>query len=155
MVTQKKSYEHSAIRVCIDAIEEDGVRGRLHSPYVKEAIAFEDINTFLIAVDQICEDRGFPEAMFRHRSFGLLKKKKECRQKATEVVRSIEEIEKEMGQMATLRLYITSRMNASLQGHMVFLGNGTVQKFSSELQLLHVLHENVLQQDDQRERKII
>ena len=67
----------------------------------------------------------------------------------------IEEIEKEVGQMATICLYITARMNASLQGHMVFLGNGIVQKFSSELQLLHVLHENVLQQDDQRERKII
>ena len=155
MVTQKKTYQHSAIRVCIDATEEYGIKGSLHSPYVKEGIVFQDINTFLGALDQICEDRGFPEEMFRHRSFGVTKKKKEHRQRAMEPTRNIEEIEKEMGQIATIRLYITSRKYASLQGHFVLLGNGTIQKFSSELQLLQLLKENVLQQEEQRRRLII
>lgn len=140
MNIEKKSYEYAAIRVCVDDYETSSIRGKVHSPFWEKGIEFQDVTSFLIALENLAEDRGFPDPMYKHRKFKSLSKK-ESRKEEAKVVRSIEQIEKEYGEKDTMRLFITGRRNAGIQGYFVCLSTGNVYKYSSELQLLQCMEQ--------------
>lgn len=140
MNIEKKSYECAAIRVCVDIYEAFCIRGKIHSPFWEKGIAFHDVASFLIALENLSEDRGFPDPMFKHRSFQSLHKN-EDRNEEAKVVRSVEQIEKEYGEKETMRLFITGRRNAGIQGYFVCLSTGNIYKYSSELQLLQRMEQ--------------
>ena len=137
---EKKSYEYTAIRVCVDAYGMFCMQGKIHSPFSEQEISFQDVTTFLVALEKLAEDRGFPEPMFKHRKFQSLQKK-ECEKEAANIVRTIEAIEKEHGEKETIRLFITGRRNAGIQGHFVCLSTGNLYQYSSELQLLQLMEQ--------------
>lgn len=140
MNVEKKSYEYTAIRVCVDAYGMFGMKGTVHSPFSEQGISFQDAATFLIALEKLAEDRGFPDAMFKHRKFQSLQTK-ECEVEYAQIVRSIEEIEMEYGEKETMRLFVTGRRYAGIQGHFVCLCTGNVYQYTSELQLLRRMEE--------------
>lgn len=139
----KKSYEDTAIRVCLDGKGSNCFQGSIHSTFWKEKRTFSDVTTFLLLIEQLTDERGFPEPMFRYRSLfpsSVVKEQKLLAQP----VRGIEEIENQYGETETLRLYVTSRKHAGIQGHVVVLKTGNLYKFSSELELIHVIEEKIL-----------
>lgn len=142
----KKSYEQAAIRVCIDYAEGQDIQGQLHSAYDEAPIIFNNVAELLVALEDISEHRGFPEAVFRMRRFASLFGKNKKRQKKEEisVLRSSEELEKMMGKKETFRLYVTGRRNAGLQGHFVCVGTGNVYQYTSELELLSQMEDIIL-----------
>ncbi len=137
---EKKSYEYTAIRVCVDAYGAFTMRGRIYSPFSEKEISFQDVATFLVVLENLVEDRGFPDAMFKHRKFQSLQETVDRKEEA-KIVRTIEDIEKEHGEKDTFRLFITGRRNAGIQGHFVCLSTGNVYRYSSELQLLQCIEE--------------
>ncbi len=152
----KKSYEHATIRICLDDIENNVLKGSIHTPFLKQGIDFSDVSRFLNSLENVAEHRGFPEPVFRMRDFSVAKDKLKIQKRKEEmpIVRSVEEIEQQFGKSETIRLFITSRRNAGLQGHFVVLSAGSIVKFSSELELLEKI-EHLLtteHQDINREK---
>lgn len=137
---EKKSYEYTEIRICVDSYGATWIQGKIHSPFSEKEIAFQDVTTLLVVLENLAEDRGFPDPMYKHRKFPSLEKK-EGRKGEAKVVRSIEEMEKKYGEKDTMRLFITGRRNAGIQGHFVCLSTGNVYQYSSELQLLQYMEQ--------------
>ena len=73
MKKEKYSYEHTAIRICLDEKSNNTISGSIHSPFCKDPIVFQDVVAFFIGLEQIVEERGFPEPVFKHRSFSNIK----------------------------------------------------------------------------------
>lgn len=137
---EKNSYEYTAIRICVDAYETSCIQGKIYSPFSQREIAFQEVTALLVALETIADDRGFPEPMYKYRKFPSIQKRNH-RKKEAKVVRNIEDIEKKQGQKDTIRLFITGRRNAGIQGHFMCLSTGNVYKYSSELQLLQYMEE--------------
>ena len=150
MKKEKYSNEHTAIRICLDKKSNNTISGSIHSPFCKDPIVFQDVVTFFIGLEQIVEERGFPEPVFKHRSFSNIKKDT-SKKEVGKIVRSMEEIEQEYGKCETLQFYVTGRKYAGLQGHFVCLSSGIVYKYKSELELLHLLEENILNEKSEKQ----
>lgn len=150
MSIEKKSYEYMAIRICVDAYGASYIQGKIHSPFSEKEIAFQDVTTLLLVLENLAEKRGFPDPMYKHRKFPSLEKK-DSRKGEAKVVRNIEEIEKKYGEKDTMRLFITGRRNAGIQGHLVCLSTGNVYKYSSELQLLQYMEQVLSSEPFKRE----
>lgn len=149
MSIEKRSYEYTAIRICVDVYGASCIQGSIHSPFSEKEIPFQDVTTLLVVLENLAEDRGFPDPMYKHRKFPSLEKK-ESRREQAKVVRSMEDIEKKHGKKDTMRLFITGRRNAGLQGHFVCLSTGNVYKYSSELQLLQYMEQVLSSQPFER-----
>lgn len=129
-----------AFRICVDSYGASCIQGKIYSPFSEKGILFQDVTMLLVALENLAEDRGFPDPMYKHRKFPSLEKK-DSRKERAKVVRNIDEIEKKHGKKDTMRLFITGRRNAGIQGHFVCLSTGNVYKYSSELQFLQYMEQ--------------
>lgn len=152
MKREKYSYENSAIRVCLDGKGEAGIFGSMHSPFWKEEKCFQDIVTIFMNIEELMDDRGFPEPMYKSRTFKKTQRIGE--ESHGTIYRTQEALSKEHGHVETMLVYVTSRKHTSIQGHVVTLSTGKIQKYKSELQLLRIIEEQFVVQKKIENRMI-
>lgn len=134
-------YGKAAIGISIEKIDKDGFLGTVHTPYHKEDNIFHDVVELLLLLDEISEERGFPNAMYKNRT---LKEKVVSRKNAEcgKLWRTKEQMDKSYEKAVTYMLYITSRKHGSLQGHFICFGTGSIIKYQSELELVYLMEKH-------------
>lgn len=119
------------ILVCIDRCEGDIPEGRLFSPALKQPVPFGCVMSFVNEVEALLNDMDFPQSFVPVRSFSG---KKKAAAHARQMVAG-----EGKGQLATFRLRVLFRQNASWQGSLNWLDQGQEESFRSTLELLYLM----------------
>lgn len=138
------NYQNASLRVCVDDAANGVFRGRIIGKRLNSAISFSDINNFVVQVDALLDIQKFPQAFQRIRSFT------ERDLPDVPAVLTPEELNNQAddaacGDVATFKLLISTRQNASWQGYIDWMDSGSKQVFSSTLELLRLIDAHLNQ----------
>lgn len=127
------------IRICIDEHENGDIRGRLFNAYYKEALIFDNGMDMIRQLDEIFNTFGYPHATMDLRSFEGDTVQKIARKTPTRV-RMAPSVtlytHNANGRLATLRLRVMFRQNASWQGNIKWVEEELEENFQSVLELM-------------------
>lgn len=139
------SYKNAAVRVCFDNKYGEEFCGSIFTPYREKKTEFHNVVTLLMELDAISEERGFPNASCICRSFKQKKSNllREADIKQERLFHTMEEINQEYGKTETFLVYVTSRMHANIQGHVVCVSDETVIPFESEIEFTKICEERI------------
>lgn len=129
---------HRNALVCVDSYEGGVFRGRFFHPCNPDALSFSSLCQFLIQLENTLDGVAFPQGFNAVRSFS---------QHAPPPVTSISGGVKK-GRLATFRVGVLFRQNASWQGTVHWLEGEKEQSFRSALELIFLM-DSVLRERDQ------
>ncbi len=143
-------YPSTAIRVCVDDINGSQISGRAYCAQIEKTFHFGDIVELVLEMENIFDERGYPDAFQIKRSFiqkehetipfdQKLEKHKQMRQKCN--------IPQNMGETATFLVYVMSRRNSSWQGRVEWLNDGEITSFDSALQFLRLADSKLVRHE--------
>jgi hypothetical protein len=127
-------YEIKTSLLKITSYTDKELRGTLSNPYFEHEMRFENVIQLLMLVEELLDSLGYPQKAMESRSFrprGASCLKEPVSGEAPEPV------------LATLKLNVLFRQNASWQGRLVWLEQKSETQFRSVLELL-MLIDNVL-----------
>ncbi|MEG1682791.1 MAG: hypothetical protein RR092_02140 [Oscillospiraceae bacterium] len=126
-------------RLCVDSYDRRVLQGRLYNPFVAGGIPFGSLMELLLQTDALLDEMHFPQPFSKLRSF----------QDTPEPIPPEEEREwEQVGLLATFRLKIIFRQNASWQGTLFWLEKNREESFRSFLELAHLLDSALSSQPD-------
>ena len=132
MVEGIKTYPVNVIRVCIDQTGPD-LAGRAYTPLKKDAVMFSGITDFLIQMDRIFDERGYPQSFQNKRSF-LEQKRIENRYAGIpKEDMSLDFILQQRGKCVTMLVVVNSRRNTSWQGSVFSIEGEKLIDFDGEI----------------------
>ena len=108
------------LRVCVDQSDGSRISGRVYSQRLTHPMAFSDIGSLVLRLDEVLEKQNFPQAFQRSRTF------------------------REREILSTFTLYVISRRNASWQGWVDWMDGSPRQQFASALELIRMAEEHFL-----------
>jgi len=117
----------------IISYKEKKLCGYLVNSYFKQEMYFDNLAQFIFLMDNMLNDLSYPQASMESRSFSA----DEC---GTRVVLS-ENTEKNSYALATFKLNVLFRQNASWQGNIMWVENNTEASFRSLLELIMLLDD--------------
>lgn len=126
----------STVRVCIDHIDEYEISGRVYCKMKKEPILFHDFNEFLLKVDALFDEKGFPQSFQEKKEFGRKEMNEDlyyCYR--PEMFLTDQEMKEFQGEERTLDVIIQSRCHTSWQGF-VIEDEKIIGSFDGEIGLL-------------------
>lgn len=135
--------------ICIDSLENGVAQGRLHTYYQKDLIPFFSLDQMLLAMEDVLNQVGTPQAWTEARSFTKAKNKRSEDVEKKEIVQKIspfydlQMMRPQRGRIASFYIRVYSRMNSSMQGVVQVAGISEKVAFRSELELLHLIYEGV------------
>ena len=138
----KMNHDDAAIRVCVDQITDGRVSGYLTSRRLTAPVAFRDLGSLVLQVEEILNLQSFPQAFERTRSFALSSPSQLPVAEDLNSGLSKEEVDAAQGQKATFLLYIITRRNTTWQGFVDWL-DGTRDDYSSALELLRLIDQRL------------
>lgn len=139
----------STMMICVDSFENGVAQGRLHTYYQKDFIPFFSLDQMLLAMEDVMDQAGTPQAWTEKRSFAKAKSKcKEVSEKEEEVQNitpyyDLQTMRPQSGRIASFYIRVYSRMNSSVQGIVRIAGISEKVAFRSELELLHLIYEGL------------
>ncbi len=119
--------EYRTTLVCIDAYENGVPQGRFYNPWMKGERSFQNLTQFLLTMESTLEAMDFPKAFTVTRTFAPLSPEPETVPVPWEYG---------TGRIATFRIRILFRQNASWQGLITWLEGQQEQTFRSVLELI-------------------
>ena len=134
------THDNSALRICVDSMNDHSVSGRVFSRRLVKAIEFTDLSSLFLRLEQLFDRQRFPQAFQRMRVIV----RDTLWQDAASAVdasggMSEEMVSAQRGTVATFDLRIISRRNATWQGNVDWLDGSARQEFSSTLALLRMV----------------
>ena len=148
MTTTKIDHRNGVLRICVDRLEGSRTGGRVFSQRLTAPMEFTDLGGLLLQLEALLERQNFPQAFQRMRSFtkeapehpqGLL----------PQGAMSEETVEGAKGEKATFELHILTRQNATWQGVLEWLEGEERKNFSSDLEFLKLLEQDLRQIGEQ------
>lgn len=133
------NYEESALRICIDRVEQGCLSGRLYGRRLSAPLSFFDVSDLILKVDALLDAQNFPQAFSQIRSFT---EKSELEIPAVRERKELSDatsVEAAQGERATFSLQISSRQNATWQGDVDWLDGSPRQHFTSSLALVKLM----------------
>ena len=126
------------IRICIDGYDHGEIRGRLFNAYYRDALFFDSGMEMIRKLDEIFETFGYPHATMDLRSFETEEEKAEHEPVMRIRMAPTQELFKHNahGELATLRMRVMFRQNASWQGTVRWVEEELEESFASVLELL-------------------
>ncbi len=119
--------EYRSTVVCIDSYQDRVPRGRLYNPGVPQGEEFHSLMEFLLKMEELLDGMRFPQPFMSARAFAP----------APEAVTTVTpEPGAQEGKLATFRVRVIFRQNASWQGSVTWLDKGREESFRSVLELL-------------------
>lgn len=123
-------YEMKTSLVRITSYDDGELVGTLSNPYFPSDIRFVNVVQFLRIVDELLDALRCPQKAMESRSFKPAELKKEDVAPAAET---------ETKALATFKLNVLFRQNASWQGRLVWLDNRSEAQFRSVLELIMLM----------------
>lgn len=127
------------IKICIDQYDSGEIRGRLFNAYYKDALFFDNGMDMIRQLDEIFNTFGYPHATMDLRTLET-EAERNARRKTPSRVRVAPSMNlythNVSGKLATLRLRVMFRQNASWQGNVKWMEEDLEENFQSVLELM-------------------
>ena len=118
------------ILVCVDSVENNCASGRFYHGNLDNERTFSNLNQFLVNMDRLLDSECF-EASSADENTGSIWR---------------------TGKLATFRLRIAFRQNASWQGSVMWLETRHEERFRSALELLSIFQQALIPSQEKRMR---
>ncbi|MCL1982860.1 MAG: hypothetical protein FWG53_07250 [Clostridiales bacterium] len=123
------------ILICVDSYEDSCIEGSVFHGSFKDGRRFSNLMQLLLTIEDILDDTGFPKATTEKRRFNTFKQI----DRETKIVDGRLDFEALKGKLATFRLKIIFRHNASWQGSVAWMEDNDEEPFRSALELLMLM----------------
>lgn len=133
---------YAALRVCVNEAVPGRVSGLVYSQRLTAPIAFSDLGTLLLRVDEVLDAQNFPQAFQKGRSFSAKESRVPAADSPERGLAAVE-VDAHRGTISTFVLQILSRRNSSWQGQVDWLDGQTAQEFGSALELIRLIENRL------------
>ena len=130
MTARAWGEEYRTTTVCIDSYENGAVSGRFYNSYLETGKRFDNLMQFLLCMEQTLDLMDFPKAFTALRTFVPPPKARDP---------GPPDSQWQTGRLATFRLRVLFRQNASWQGSVIWLEGRQEQSFRSVLELISLI----------------
>jgi hypothetical protein len=121
-----------SILICVDAYDNLLMKGIIYHGSFSEGKSFDNLMQLLFMIEKVLEETGFPKATTEKRRFNTF-----ASQNSEEAAADAGfDFSAKTGKLASFRIKIMFRHNASWQGSIAWLENGTEEPFRSALEML-------------------
>ena len=134
----RQRFPVNSVRICIDDYENADLEGRIYSRMQKEPLYFKSFGELLLKVDRLFDERGFPQAFQRRRTFGEPEMFGGYHGRP-EPNLSDEVIQGQLGRLGTFELEVWTRCRSGWQGVLCSVNGSARFSFRSEMELLRKL----------------
>ena len=139
---ERTLFPVNRVRICIDKYENLDVQGRLYFKMHRQEIRFWNCIELLLRIDHVFDEKCFPQAFQQKRTFG-----------SHDICRGYTGRPKEMtsdawvcahrGELATFDVLVQTRCRTGWQGILWTMDSTEMVQFSSELELLKKITEEI------------
>ena len=123
------------ILICVDSYDDSLMKGLMYHGSFSEGKVFSNLMQMLHMIEAVLDDTGFPMATMEKRRFNTFKSD----DKEEEAGDGAIEFDTKKGGLATFRLKILFRHNASWQGSVAWIEGNNEEPFRSALELLMLM----------------
>lgn len=123
------------ILICVDSYDDLLMKGSMYHGSFGDGKGFDNLMKMLLMIEDVLDDTGFPKATTEKRRFNTFK----SGDKAEEGHGGLVGFETQKGKLATFRLKILFRHNASWQGSVAWIEGNNEEPFRSALELLMLM----------------
>jgi len=116
--------------ICVDSYDDGVLSGRVYHPLREDGAAFRSLSQFLLTMEALLDDMGFPQSYQETRNFAPAKKTAENSTAPAKLPR---------GARMTFQIQILFRQHASWQGMITWVEEGREESFRSVLELVYLL----------------
>ena len=135
----KFDHHNAMIRICLDKQENGHPIGRVFSQRLAAPLAFSDVGSLILQLDEILDAQDFPQAFQQTRTFLPKGPAPSLAVEAPGLGLSAQEVEEARGSLFTCDVFVITRRNSSWQGFVIWTDKGERQPYSSALELIHLL----------------
>lgn len=140
-VPQPAKNENCTSMVCVDSYKEEVMAGRIFHVCYQEPLKFHGLVSFLKTVEGILNYLDKPQANMQQRRFReVLEEKEQLNQQKILMHRNIPD---SRGGMATFKIRIAFRQNASWQGTIYWMEEEKEENFRSVLELIMLISDTL------------
>lgn len=130
------NYQTAALRVCVDSRQGGRISGRIVGQRLSESLPFSDVSDFVAKIDALLDLQVYPQAFRSIRSFTLKERPAVPAAMTEDEMMDAAAVEAAQGAVATFRLQIFTRQNASWQGRIDWLDGSPAPEFNSTLEFI-------------------
>ncbi len=130
------NYQTSALRVCVDAVNDGSISGYVVGQRLSEKLPFTDISDFIAKIDALLDVQVYPQAFRILRTFTLKERPQVPAAMVEADMMDTEAVESAEGALLTFRLQIFTRQNADWQGRIDWLDGSSGNMFDSTLEFI-------------------
>ncbi|MDD3402347.1 MAG: hypothetical protein PHQ72_03170 [Hespellia sp.] len=128
------------LSICVNDYHDGEIQGEIFHCYDRNSWRFANVMQMMELIEELYNRISFPQAAFRIRTLT----DREPQQKTyLEKQISAEEIAEKRGRIGTFLLSVKYRQNVSWQGEVEWLEGGELSEFSSALELVKIISNQV------------
>lgn len=154
MLKKKINHQKTALRVCVDVIQNGQISGRVYCPCLNctgDELAFTDVTDFFLQMEAMFDRLDFPQSFQRIRSFAEDERPASASMAQSEVqseeaADQNEDVMERQGMAFTFTVNVIARQNATWQGYVDWLDDGPRQSFRSALELIRLMAQALSRQ---------
>ena len=140
----RRIFPANGIRICVDEYHERDLSGRIYSKLMPQPLVFQNCGEMLLKADSMFDEKGYPQAFQRKRTFS---EKKGCRNYCARPPEFLTDryIQEKEGRRGTFDVIVHTRKKAGWQGYFRNVSDsGKTVEFRSELEMLKLLDGKLL-----------
>ena len=135
-VGKMMNEEFKTMLICVESYRERQIIGTLYHASNEEGKPFRNAMQMIMEIDSILESMSFPKSSLQRRSFA----RRETEEKKTlNFQPNVSNYKERRGELATFKLRVTFKQNASWQGILTWVESETAEAFRSLLEMLMLM----------------
>ena len=123
------------ILICVDSYKDSLIVGSIYHGSFNDGRKFKNLMQMLLIIEDILDDTGFPKSTTEKRRFHTFKDP----DKEAGIIDGGFDSQLKSGELATFRLKVMFRHNASWQGSVAWMEDNSEEPFRSALEFLMLL----------------
>ena len=124
-----------SIIICVDSYDDSLLKGYIYHGTLSAGKKFNNLMQLILAIEDVLENTGFPKATTDRRVFGSFNQPGPKEKVTDEKF----DLTTKTGELASFRLRIIFRQNASWQGSLAWLENSIEEPFRSALEMIMLI----------------
>ena len=133
-----------SIFICVDSYDDSLMQGYVYHGTLDEGRKFDNLMQLLLVIENILDDTEFPKATTEKRRFHV----SEELEKSEKALAESRDFSTKKGKLASFKLRIIFRQNASWQGSLGWLEHNIDEPFRSAIEMIMLMDSAVSNQDD-------
>ena len=135
---EKAYYPLNSVRICIDSMEPNAT-GTAYTPLLKTPIDFTDIGYLIVKLDELFDEKGYPQSYQDKRSFTAVKESENRYHGLPTAGMEASLILSKAGRLTTYDVMIDTRRNSSWQGTCYDASHTSLGTFEGDMELMKIL----------------